>query len=355
MDLQRWFARAWARLRAWRRIRFTWGGLVFTLGAGAVGFAAVNTGNNLLYLLLGAMLGIIAVSGWFSERMIRDLEITRRVPRGVTVGHDARLLYEVKSHRRRMPTLAVEIGEQGLSERAFIARLPAGGTIRTRSLNRFIKRGTYPLSTLTLSTSFPFGLFLKERDISLPGELVIWPRSDRPVRTPAPAAGRRRPGAVAAVGSPGARGEYRGLREYRVGDDPRDIHWKTSARSPAPVVREYDADASEDLWICLDSGGEPGDAAEAAIEVAASLAAQAAREGRRFGLVTADRQIAPASGPGHLELALDTLARVDFHRQAPAPSPPVDPARCVLVSVSGRGSGRYADSYLVSGPVGGPE
>ena len=51
----------WARIRAWRRIRFTSGGVVFTLGTTAVGFAAMNTGNNLLYLLLGAMLGFIAV------------------------------------------------------------------------------------------------------------------------------------------------------------------------------------------------------------------------------------------------------------------------------------------------------
>ncbi len=75
------------RLHAWSRIRFTRAGLVFTLGSFAVGFAAFNTGNNLLYLLFGSMLGLIVVSGWLSEQVIRDLTVYRRVPRGVTVGN----------------------------------------------------------------------------------------------------------------------------------------------------------------------------------------------------------------------------------------------------------------------------
>ena len=69
----------WRKLRAWRRISFTSGGLVFTIGALAVGFAAMNTGNNLLYLLLGSMLGFIAVSGWLSEQAIWNLGIERHL------------------------------------------------------------------------------------------------------------------------------------------------------------------------------------------------------------------------------------------------------------------------------------
>ena len=91
---------AWRRLRAWRRIRFTSGGAAFSLGSMAVGFAAMNTGNNLLYLLLGSMLGFIAVSGWLSEQAIRALQIERRSPRAVTVGHDLRITYEVTNHKR---------------------------------------------------------------------------------------------------------------------------------------------------------------------------------------------------------------------------------------------------------------
>src|SRR5690606_18873698 len=146
---------------------------------------------------------------------------------------------------------------------------------------RFVRRGIYPLRTLTISTSFPFGLFFKERDVELPGELVIWPRHDLALRAPAPGAGRSRALGVALARAMGTRGDYRGLRPYRPGDDPKDIHWRTSARLQAPVVREYDRDTSESLWICLDLAGDPGDEAERLVEVAASLAALAEAEGKR--------------------------------------------------------------------------
>ena len=340
-------ARAWARLRAWRRVRFTPEGLVFSVGTLAVGFAAMNTGNNLLYLLLGGMLGLIAVSSWLSEQAIRDLDVSRRTPRGVTVGHEVRLIYDVTNRKIRLPSLAIELREEGLTEPAFLARVAAGAAAVGRSSHRFVRRGIYPLGTLTVSTSFPFGLFFKERDVELPGELVIWPRHDRPVRAPFPGAGRARVRGQALAGAPGIRGDYRALRPYRPDDDPKDIHWRTSARLQAPVVREYERDASETIWICLELVGEPGgDESEALVELTASLAGRSELEGRRFGLVAGRRVVPPGSGPGQLEAVLDALARVDFSLDAPPAAPPVAPDRCVLVSLSGRSAGPYGDAYV---------
>ncbi len=340
----------WLRIRAWRRIRFTAGGLVFTAGAFAVGFAAVNTGNNLLYLLLGAMLGMIALSGWLSEQTLRRLEIVRRVPRGVTVGRPVRLTYHVTNRKTRLPTLAAYLTEDGLNESAFLARVLAGENVTAHSDNTFVKRGVFPLGTLTLATSFPFGMFKKERDIHLPGELVIWPRTDLPVRTPTPPGGRNRPMPVATLaGVAGARGEYRGLREYRPGDDPRDIHWRSTARRGQPVVREYDVDAGEAVWICLDTNAPPGDRAEAAIETAASLAAQALEAGRRFALQTPSRSVEPGSGHGHLVRVLDALARTDFGLRGTSVAPPTNPEHSILVAVEPPSDSRFG-AVIEPGP-----
>jgi uncharacterized protein (DUF58 family) len=322
-------------MRAWRRFKFTSGGLVFTGGSFAVGFAAINTGNNLLYLLVGAMLGFIALSSWLSEKTIQRLEILRRVPRGVTVGRPVRISYHVSNRKDRIPTLATFVTEEGLPGSAFIPRVLAGETETVKSENRFVHRGVYPLRTLTLSTAFPFGMFAKERDVQLPGELVIWPRSDRPVSLPLSPGGRGRPRQLAALkGASGARGEFRSLREYRPGDDPRDIHWRSTARRGQPVVREYDLDAGEALWLCLDTRTDPGERAEGAIETVASLAAQAMAEGKRFAVATPTRKVEAGHGSGHLELVLDLLARVDVGPDQPDISPPADPRRCVLVSTS---------------------
>ena len=337
-------ATAWLRLRAWRRVRFTAGGTVLSVGALAVGLAAINTANNLLYLLLGAMLGLIAVSSWLSEQAIRSLDVRRHAPRGITVGHEVRLVYDVANRKARLSSVAIELREEGLPGTAFLARVPPGAEVTTRSINRFVRRGIYPLGTVTISTSFPFGLFFKERDVEIPAKLVVWPRHDRPVRTPFSGSGRPRARGIARDPAMGTRGDYRTLRPYRPGDDPKDIHWRTSARLDTPVVREYDRDASESLWICLDLMGETGsDATEELVEMAASIAARAAMEGKRFGIVAGRRIIPPRAGPGQLEAVLHVLARVRFGPDAAPPAPPVDPGRCVLVTSSARGSDMYGD------------
>jgi uncharacterized protein (DUF58 family) len=303
----------------------------------AVGFAAMNTGNNLLYLLLGSMLGFITVSSWLSEQAIKGLRVERRSPRAVTVGHDLRLTYEITNRKRRLPSMAVEIYEQGLPEAAFLAHVEPEGHATARSLNSFVQRGIYPLDTITLSTGFPFGLFKKERDIHIPGEIIVWPRTDRAVRDPSSGTGRVPNVGASARGLAGSRGEYRSLRAYRIGDDSRDIHWKSSARLREPVMREYERDGSETSWICLDLRASPGEAAEVAVEVAASLAARAIGQGRPLALVAGQEVLAPAEGAGQLERVLDLLARVDFTEHCPAPSPPVPAETCTLVAVDARG------------------
>lgn len=135
-------AEVWRQIRAWRRFYFTSGGLAFTLSTLAVGFAAMNTGNNLLYLLLGSMLGFIIVSSWLSEQAIRDLWVERHLPHAVTVGHECRLRYRVTHKGRFLPSLAVEIVEAGLPGRAFVAHVRPGGSVDTRSLNSFVRRGS---------------------------------------------------------------------------------------------------------------------------------------------------------------------------------------------------------------------
>ncbi|MFH1765533.1 MAG: DUF58 domain-containing protein [Gemmatimonadota bacterium] len=333
------------RINAWRRIRFTLGGLVFTVGSFAVGFAAFNTGNNLLYLLFGAMLGLIVVSGWLSEQVIRDLTVLRRPPRGVTVGNPLRIQYEVENHKKWIPSFTLEIGEEGLPGLGSFPLIRPGDRVSARSENRFVHRGVLQLEAVTISTSFPFGLFLKSRDIRLKGELVVWPRSDRTLRPPV-ARGDRNPlsGSLTA-GSAGPRGEYRGLRSYRPGDDPRDIHWRTTARLGRPVVREYEQNETEALWLCLDTRGTPGDRVEVAIEMVASLAAGAFREGRRFGLVTPDQTVEPGLGPGQMERILTALAKVDFKPDAPRPLPPVAPRQCILVTTKPGASHAFGDMY----------
>jgi uncharacterized protein (DUF58 family) len=102
---------------------------------------------------------------------------------------------------------------------------------------------------------------------------------------------------------------------------------------------------SDILWVCLDLRGEPDDRAETAVEMAASLCAQASAQGLRYGLAAGDAIVPPDAGVGHLERILDRLARVDFSPTAGFSPPPGDPSECVLVSKNPR-PGPWAEVHL---------
>jgi uncharacterized protein (DUF58 family) len=344
-----------ALLRPPRRLRVLRSGGFLISGTLALGFATLNTGNNLLYLLLGSLLGTIALSGWLSERALRDVSLRRTVPRAVTAGTTAHIEYSVRNGKRRLPSHGLELREllQPHSPLhcggGYVAALEPGASARVRVELLPARRGVYALEGLVLGTLFPFGLFAKERDVELPGTLVVWPRTDRPVRTPrvAAASGRRlRMAAAAAVGA--ERGEYRALREYRAGDDPRDVHWRTTARRGVLMVREYDREAKDEYWIVLDTVAPTDAAGEAAIEVAASIVAAAGTRGDRFGLAAGSARIPPGTAAGRVEAALDVLAAVIVTRAGPAPTPPVRPQSCVLITARGADGSSWGDLFNVA-------
>ncbi len=294
-----------------RRLRFTRGGLFFSLGALAVGGAAIRSGNNLLFLLLGAMVGMIALNGILSEQMVRGLRIVRSLPPGSPVQVPFPLVYQITNAKARLSSFSISVWERGLDAHAFLLTIPAGSTQTARCEVEFVRRGVYPLDRVRIETAFPFGLFIKERRIKSPGELVVWPRTDLTSPDPFGGPGGRLKAAAPTAGRPGARGEFESLREFRQGDDPRDVHWRSTARFGTPIVRTYLDEASESRWLVLDVREVDIEAAEIALANLASTATRFTREGRSFGLIAGSVRIFPSTGNAHLESVLDALARVD--------------------------------------------
>lgn len=328
--------RAWKRFWSWRRIRFTRTGLFLTAGAAAVGLAGINTGNNLLYLLLGILLGLMAVSSWVSEEVVGGIRIRREVPQRASAGHPIRVSYEVDRGPSRFPALNLRVGEEGHPGWAVLPFLGKGET-RTAARSLLLpRRGVVRLSAMVVSTTAPFGFFEKLRNLEAPAEILVWPRI-RPAPHPPPkgasGGGRRQSPAVRV---PFARGEYRALRPYRPGDEPRDIHWRTTARLGAPVVREYGGGETQSVWICLDLRRAPGEEAEALVEVAADLARNAFREGRRFGLATQGVRVEPGEGEVQFRRVMDALALVEFRPDAPPFVPPTHPRWCLMADAPSR-------------------
>jgi uncharacterized protein (DUF58 family) len=252
--LGNWFSWWRLRMRPPRRLKFTREGKFFvgiTLG---VGFAAINTANNLLYLLLGLLLSLIVVSGIMSELSLQGLTVARRLPSRAQVGRPHLVEIEVFNHKRRVPSYAIEVEDlrarQPADKRCFFLKISPKSAQVAAYRRTPLRRGRDVHVGFRIATRFPFGLFEKSREVTAPGDLVIYPAVD-PVQL-SPAQMGRVPGSAHVVGR-GRGEEFLGLKLMRTGDDPRDIHWRKSAAVGQPVMRERARETQPDIVLTLDT------------------------------------------------------------------------------------------------------
>ena len=288
------------RFRRWlrppRRLQFTREGKYFVGITVGVGFAAINTGNNLLYLLLGMMLSLIIASGVMSEMSLRGLEVTRQPPTRLHAKRPFLMGIGLKNDKRRLPSFSIEvedlIGDKPLDKKCYFLKLPAGRLQHTSYRHTFNRRGRYTFTAFRLSTKFPFALFRKSRLVELETEVIVYPALQPIGRAEPP---RAHAHGEEARGQRGRRGEFHGLREHRDGDDPRDIHWRSTARKGKTMIREYEDESARRVSIFLDNALPSGEDCpdeplkegfERAVSVAASLAADYLERGYAVRVVT---------------------------------------------------------------------
>ena len=277
-------SRRWRRrLRPPRRLSFTREGKYFVGITIGVGFAAINTGNNLLYLLLGMMLSLIIASGVMSELSLRDLVVSRQPPPRIHARRPFLMGIGLSNGKRRLPSFSIEVedlvGNRSLDKKCYFLKLPPGRLQHTSYRHTFSRRGRYTYSGFRLSTKFPFALFRKSRVVAAPGEVIVYPQLAQLGHAAPP---RARVAGTEARGAKGRQGDFHGLREFRDGDDPRDIHWRSSARHGRTMVREHEEESARRVTLLLDNALPEGelcpdelakDGLERAISLCASLAA----------------------------------------------------------------------------------
>jgi uncharacterized protein (DUF58 family) len=321
-----WLAKLRRRLRPPRKLSITRDGRLFVIVAIGVGFGAINTGNNLLYLLLGWALSFIIASGVLSERNLRGLSVRRRPPARVYAGQPFLMEIAVENAKPRLASYSIEIedllGERPIDKKCYFLKIPPGKTQRTSYRHTFARRGLYQLDGFRIATKFPFALFRKSRDTTQPGEVLVYPQIV-PVPRPLPQA-RQQGEAVSE--RLGRRGEFFGLREWRDGDDRRDVHWKASARTGRTMVREYEDELSRRAVVAVDNalpaatlaaieadaldqdGEAQVEALERAISRAASVASAYLEQGWGVQIVARGEEVPMGNGKPHLARVLRMLA-----------------------------------------------
>ena len=330
------------------RLKFTREGrylVAITLG---VGFAAVNTGNNLLYLILGMLLSMIVVSGILSEQTLRRLKVERELPRTVHAGRPFLTAITLTNAKTRLPSFSVQVEDllaSGGAKKCYFLKVPAGARQQTSYRAVVEHRGLHRYVGLRLGTRFPFAFFIKSRQVTVDDALVVYPRIHPVDGLPLSANAL-----IGALTRPrkGMGREFHGLRAYRLGDDARDVHWKRSAREGRLVLREYASQGARRVVIQVntarpvgDEHAPPGQVADgtspldrmldASCDLAASLALHLQRRGYRIELRCGPRPIDISDQGVGLDAAFHALAMLSVDTaQCAAPLPQGVPA--VLVT-----------------------
>lgn len=308
-----------------RKFRLTREGKWFIAATLLLGFAAVNGGINLLFLIFGMLLCLLVANGVIAEACMRRLDVTRRLPPSLFAGTPFLMGIAVRNCKSRLATFSLEVEDltadgKPVDRRCFFLKIPAHRQQETSYRRLLPARGIHPLAGLRLSTRFPFGFLRRSIDVVSPVELLVYPAlvpvTEVALKTGLTEQGERQNPARARSG------DFHGLRELRAGDDPRDIHWRTSARRRRTFVREFEEETSRGVLIVL-STAVPDEAAptfETAVSYAASLALLLLRRGLRVGLLAGETFIAPDIGTGSAILrCLALVQRTTFDAQAPSP------------------------------------
>jgi uncharacterized protein (DUF58 family) len=230
---------------------------------------------NLLLLLAYVMLGLVILNGWQARRCVRRVRAARRPPGLPFAGEMVPVAAELVNTADRAVTVEVRSINPAHSVRWFAPDLRPGEARRLTADWRYPARGRFELPPLTVLSGYPFGLVGYRAEAGAVGPLVVLPAVGEVdlmrlrrwlIRTGAGDAKTRRP--VRRAGTHHA--DVRGVRGYRPGDSPRDVHWRTTARRNELMVREYDSTEPLDLILVLDP--TPSPAFQWAVTLAASIA-----------------------------------------------------------------------------------
>jgi len=340
---------SWIRLKRRifpRGLSFTREGKIYTGVTLGVGFAAVNTSNNLLFLVLGLMLGLIIVSGILSEMTLRKIKIHRRMPKRVEADLPFAVELTLSNEKRTIASFSVELRDEiegkPFRRRCYFLRVGPGEGQSISYKCELPRRGQTVFNGTLVTTRFPFGLFEKKRFIALEDSIIVLP-GRLPVVTPSRLGTNSFDGASINLLGPGT--EFRELREMTLGDDPRKIHWRSSARLGRLLIRENEAEVRGQIEIVLDtlhngSGGELNPEAEQNIKAAGTIIRDATDQGFSVRLVTCPPAAMEATNKREAVALLEHLALIDTGEAGSYAGPTGRAAGAVLLGPRSKTVGR---------------
>jgi len=306
----------------------TSGGGVFLVIIIVVGFAAWNTGNNLLFLVFSLLCSTLFVGWIHAGTSLRDLTVSARFPDHIFAAEAAPVIVTLRNTKRLLPSFSILVEARGpvnevdLKRRrrhlkrllAYFSYVPHRAAAEQRVEQLFPTRGHVLIDGFELSTRFPFGFFRRRRRLRARNvDIIVYPKpeviSDKLHLLPMYA------GRMPAMRR-GAGHDLFSMRDYQPQDDLRHIDWKATARSRRLTVREFTSEDERRITIVLDTqlshgaGNDLPERFERGVVQAASLIKHFIDERAEVRLVLGDDVGPFGSGTEQLYRCLRRLALV---------------------------------------------
>ncbi len=279
-----------------------------------VAMAALNTGNNLIYLLasLMASLGILdMVAGWFNLRKLSG-DVVLEEP--VYAGSSKTISCRFFNDRRYRPAFLVSMKDVAAGISAVAPRVGAEEMTEINNTVTFRHRGRIYLSDIQLSSGYPFGFYRNVVKLNNPKSFLVYPEL---VDVRGLLSGLCSVSGSGALPHPSGE-DFTDIRPYQQGDPMRDIHWKSTAKAGELMVKEFRAGISRQVTVALDtSAGAAPEIFEKGISLAASLVEMLFSQGYPVRLKTLAQVSVAARSREQLYHIMDMLALL----QAEEPEP----------------------------------
>jgi uncharacterized protein (DUF58 family) len=261
-------------------VRLTRIGVSFVIFTIFIGFAAINTGNNALYIGLSFLLGALMLSGVASKGGLKHLRVDFESIDEAWAGREARGRLRVTNRSRIWSVRDLIVVSAELAAPVFVGVVERRSEVRIEATFLFRHRGLVQLKSIDLYTRYPFGFFLKKRHVKISGDVVVYPRL-------LDAEGARErfravEGEQHAASRPGAGSDVHSFREYTRGDSLRHVAWKKSASLGRWIIKQTELEAGRAVHVVVDPfkprGASPNEF-EQMVSEAATFIHEALRRG----------------------------------------------------------------------------
>ncbi len=268
-------------------------GIIYLAGVFVLILAALNTGNNLLFMILASMLAGIIISGVLSTIVLAGVEMKLELPDHIFAQQPVIAALELYNQKDVFPSFSLRVGAEENRRKAGSRPAPqrregagatskppaaAGAEIlsrpvyfpyipRRRSMHQqveltFPRRGVHRQDLFTIATKFPFGFLQKTRRVETPMEVVVYPRVE-----PTEEFFEILPLLSGELESfhRGRGHDLYSVRDYVSTDSARFVHWKASARSATLKVREFTREDERRVMLAMDPAVAAANTAKGAV------------------------------------------------------------------------------------------